>query len=63
MELMDVLKSSQPARVVVVSSEGHKMGAIDMSDLLWEKRGYGSGWEAYGASKRANGTIYTSLLT
>jgi NAD(P)-dependent dehydrogenase (short-subunit alcohol dehydrogenase family) len=40
-------------RVVVVSSTGHRMGAIDLDDLNWERRTYRT-WSAYGQSKLAN---------
>ena len=31
-----------PGRVVVVSSEAHKMGTIDLEDLSWQQRKYSS---------------------
>ncbi len=40
-------------RVVVVGSQAHRHGEIDVDDLLWERRGY-SAYAAYGASKLAN---------
>jgi NAD(P)-dependent dehydrogenase (short-subunit alcohol dehydrogenase family) len=40
-------------RVVVVSSTGHRIGAIDLDDLNWERRSYRA-WPAYGQSKLAN---------
>jgi NAD(P)-dependent dehydrogenase (short-subunit alcohol dehydrogenase family) len=40
-------------RVVVVSSTGHRIGAIDLDDLNWERRPYRA-WPAYGQSKLAN---------
>lgn len=42
-----------PARVIAVSSEGHKMGKIDLEDMQWEQRKY-TKWGAYGQSKLAN---------
>ena len=45
-ELLDLLKSSAPARVVNVSSEAHRSARINLDDLNLEK-GYG-GWKAYG---------------
>jgi NAD(P)-dependent dehydrogenase (short-subunit alcohol dehydrogenase family) len=51
-ELLDLLKSSAPARVVNVSSEAHRSSRINLDDLNLEK-GYG-GWKAYGQSKLAN---------
>lgn len=51
-DLLDLLKSSAPARIVNVSSDAHRSAHIDFSDLNLEK-GY-SGWKAYGQSKLAN---------
>jgi NAD(P)-dependent dehydrogenase (short-subunit alcohol dehydrogenase family) len=51
-ELLDLLKSSAPARVVNVSSEAHRSAHINLDDLNLEKS-YG-GWKAYGQSKLAN---------
>src|SRR5499426_848286 len=51
-ELLDLLKSSAPARVVNVSSEAHRSARISLDDLNLEN-GYG-GWKAYGQSKLAN---------
>ena len=47
--LLDLLKSSAPARIVNVSSEAHK-GRADLDDLQYEKRKY-NGFAAYGQSK------------
>jgi len=54
MGLMDILKNSQPARVVVVSSIGHNFADLKFDDLDWKKRSYGTGVSAYGTSKLAN---------
>jgi NAD(P)-dependent dehydrogenase (short-subunit alcohol dehydrogenase family) len=51
-ELLDLLKSSAPARIVNVSSEAHRTARIDFDDLNLEN-GY-SGWKAYRQSKLAN---------
>src|SRR4051812_44880079 len=40
-------------RVVVLSSNAHRMGRIDLDDLNWEHRTYRR-WPAYGQSKLAN---------
>src|ERR1700735_2706790 len=40
-------------RVVTVSSDAHKGGAIDFDDLNWERKRYRP-WRAYGQSKLAN---------
>ena len=50
--LLETLKNSSPARIVNISSEGHRQGKIDFNDLGFEK-GY-FGMKAYGRSKLAN---------
>ncbi len=40
-------------RVVTVSSMGHRLGRVSLSDLNWERRRY-QRWLAYGQSKLAN---------
>ncbi len=40
-------------RVVVVSSQSHRSGDLDLEDLDWKRRGYG-GYAAYSATKLAN---------
>ena len=40
-------------RVVVLSSNAHRFGKLDLADLNWERRRY-SRWPAYGQSKLAN---------
>ncbi|MCW2751529.1 MAG: short-chain dehydrogenase/reductase [Aeromicrobium sp.] len=47
------LLASGNARVVILSSGGHKMGDIDRADPNWESREYDK-FLAYGASKTAN---------
>ena len=47
-------------RVVTISSMFHRMGRIDLDDLNWESRRYGS-WRAYAQSKLAN-LLFTSEL-
>src|SRR5215470_815609 len=51
-ELLGLLKSSAPARIVNVASDAHRGGHINFDDLTLEN-GY-SGWKAYGQSKLAN---------
>src|SRR5215510_5292877 len=51
-ELLDLLKSSAPARIVNVASEAHRNAHINFDDLNLEN-GY-SGWKAYAQSKLAN---------
>ena len=41
------------ARVVALSSRGHKFAGIDFDDLMWEAREYDK-WQAYGQAKTAN---------
>jgi retinol dehydrogenase-12 len=51
--LLDRLKESAPARVVIVASMAYRRAALDFDDLNWERRKY-NGLAAYGASKLAN---------
>lgn len=51
--LLDLLRRSAPARVVVVASAAHFRGTIAFEDLHAERRRY-SGWRAYSQSKLAN---------
>lgn len=52
--LLDVIKASQPARIVNVSSSGHQLASgINFADLQ-STRLYGFGWRAYFQSKLAN---------
>ena len=41
------------ARIVILSSDGHRMSDVDLADPNWERRGYDK-FAAYGASKTAN---------
>jgi NAD(P)-dependent dehydrogenase (short-subunit alcohol dehydrogenase family) len=50
--LLDLLKTSAPARIVNVASRAHTGAALDFDDLL-SKRHY-RGWQAYARSKLAN---------
>jgi NAD(P)-dependent dehydrogenase (short-subunit alcohol dehydrogenase family) len=50
--LLETLQDSAPARIVNVSSDGHKQGTMDFDDLGFE-RGY-FGMKAYARSKLAN---------
>jgi NAD(P)-dependent dehydrogenase (short-subunit alcohol dehydrogenase family) len=51
--LADLLVASAPARVVVLTSAGHRMGDLDLDDVNFERRQYDP-FEAYGAAKTAN---------
>lgn len=58
-ELLDLLKSSAPARIVNVASDANRAGRINFDDLSMEN-GY-SGWRSYAQSKLAN-VIFTYEL-
>lgn len=51
--LYPALKAAAPSRVLVLSSNGHRMPGFDFDDLDFSKREYNH-WSAYSASKRAN---------
>ena len=51
--LTNLLLPALTDRVVVVSSQAHRMGRIDLEDLTWDRRRYRP-WAAYGQSKLAN---------
>ncbi|MBX7433426.1 SDR family NAD(P)-dependent oxidoreductase [Mycobacterium sp. Y57] len=51
--LLPTLMAADGARVVVLSSDGHRMSDIDLADPNWQQRGYDK-FAAYGASKTAN---------
>src|SRR5262245_60135393 len=51
--LLPVLLRAEAPRVVVVSSNGHRMGRIRWDDLNWERGRY-SKWLAYAQTKLAN---------
>ena len=50
--LLDRLKSSAPARIIQVNSQGHRFGGLDLDDLTWARRRY-KGLQGYGAAKTA----------
>lgn len=50
--LLERLKQSAAARIILVNSEGHRFGGLDLADLNWEHRRY-NGYRGYGASKVA----------
>jgi len=52
-QLYPLLQQTPESRIVNVSSNAHKMGALNFDDLGWEKRKYVA-WKAYGDSKIAN---------
>jgi NAD(P)-dependent dehydrogenase (short-subunit alcohol dehydrogenase family) len=51
--LLPQLEAADGARVVNLSSEGHRLGDIDLDDPNWERRDYDK-FRAYGAAKTAN---------
>lgn len=57
--LVRTARESRTTRVVTVSSGAHRMGRIDLDDLMGEKR-Y-QPWRAYGQSKLAN-LLFTAEL-
>ena len=50
--LLHRLIESAPARILQISSEGHRFGGLDLDDINWDKRKY-KGLKGYGASKVA----------
>lgn len=56
--LLDKLKATgtveSPARVISVSSEGHRLGSINLKDLNYSRNRQYNEWSAYGQSKLAN---------
>jgi NAD(P)-dependent dehydrogenase (short-subunit alcohol dehydrogenase family) len=53
LRLWPALVAAQGARVVSVSSRGHRFGSVDFQDPFFERRPYDK-WKAYGQSKTAN---------
>jgi len=51
--LLPALRAGAPARVVNVSSAGHRFGPVDFDDPHFERRPYDK-WVAYGQAKTAN---------
>jgi NAD(P)-dependent dehydrogenase (short-subunit alcohol dehydrogenase family) len=51
--LAPALRRGSPARVVSVSSRGHRFSPVVFEDIQYERRPYDK-WEAYGQSKTAN---------
>lgn len=57
--LLDKIKKSAPARIVVVASEAHRNVKLDLEDLMGERGGVG--FRAYSRSKLAN-ILFTRSL-
>lgn len=51
--LVPALLAAAPARVVVLSSDAHRMSPVHLDDLFFEERAYDP-WLSYGQSKSAN---------
>ncbi|MGK2948241.1 MAG: SDR family NAD(P)-dependent oxidoreductase [Acidimicrobiales bacterium] len=51
--LTPALVAAEGARIVLLSSAGHRLGDVDLDDLQWERQPYDP-WVAYGRSKTAN---------
>jgi NAD(P)-dependent dehydrogenase (short-subunit alcohol dehydrogenase family) len=60
--LWPALKAARGARVVALSSRGHKRGAVEFDDPNFERRPYDR-WAAYGQSKTANALFARALDT
>lgn len=58
--LLDRIKESSPARIVFVSSDGHKLGRINFDDLH-SKKSYGS-LKTYGITKSGNNLTMLELV-
>jgi NAD(P)-dependent dehydrogenase (short-subunit alcohol dehydrogenase family) len=58
--LAPALLAAAPARVVTLSSAGHKFGGIDFEDPNYRHRDYKK-WQAYGQSKTANALFSVAL--
>jgi NAD(P)-dependent dehydrogenase (short-subunit alcohol dehydrogenase family) len=60
LRLWPALKAAQGARVVSVSSLGHRIGPVDLEDPNFERQEYNK-WTAYGRSKTANALFAVGL--
>lgn len=58
--LMSLLKQTEGARVIALSSTAHKMSGIRWDDINFESNGYDK-WQAYGQSKTANALFANAL--
>ncbi len=58
--LIPALQAAAPARVVVLSSSGHRRSDIHFDDIHYHHRPYEK-WEAYGQSKTANALFAVGL--
>lgn len=58
--LWQALRKANGARIVAVSSRGHRLSGIDFDDPNFERREYDK-WKAYGQSKSANALFAVEL--
>jgi NAD(P)-dependent dehydrogenase (short-subunit alcohol dehydrogenase family) len=58
--LAPALLAAAPARVVMLSSAGHKFSSVDLADPNYTLRPYDK-WQAYGQSKTANALFAVAL--
>lgn len=58
--LIPNLKAAAPARVVVLSSVGHRLSPVHFDDIHFERREYNK-WLAYGQAKTANALFALEL--
>ncbi|MFN2099030.1 oxidoreductase [Altererythrobacter sp. MF3-039] len=58
--LWPLLKADGGARVVALSSTGHRLNGLDVNDPNWERREYQK-WPAYGQAKSANALFALQL--
>ncbi|MFA9201464.1 MAG: oxidoreductase [Cypionkella sp.] len=58
--LWPLLRASRAARVVVLSSIGHRLNGLDLDDPHFERRAYDK-WLAYGQAKSANALFALAL--
>lgn len=59
-QLLPALRAAAPARVVVVSSSGHRHSPVHFDDVSYRHRAYEK-WQAYGQSKTANALFAVAL--
>ncbi len=59
-QLMPLLQKTQGARVVALSSTGHKISDIRWDDIQYETKPYNK-WKAYGQAKTANALFANAL--
>jgi NAD(P)-dependent dehydrogenase (short-subunit alcohol dehydrogenase family) len=58
--IINTLRAAGGARLITLSSIAHRMGAVDFSDMNYDKRSYDK-WEAYGQAKSAQSLMAVEL--